>query len=121
MRLRGLGIAKAWRRLGLAKKIVVMAFAGSAVVVASFAYLAFWSLDQSTERILQERLVLATAAADSVDQYNTIILQQLDLLGQDVEPFVTKGDVDSVESILETGQGLAGSFLIDVMVVDVSG
>jgi len=121
VRLRGMGIARAWRRLGLAKKIVVMAFAGSAVVVASFAYLAFWSLDQSTGRILQERLVLATAAAESVDQFNTIVLQQLDLLGQGVVAFVKQGDVDSVESVLETGRGLAISFLKNVMVVDASG
>lgn len=121
MRFHASGIVRAWRRLSLAKKIVVLAFAGSAVVVVSFAALAIWSLDQSTQRTLQERLVLATAAADSVDHYNNLVLQQLNALSVELEGPVARGDTAETNALLKTSGDLPLVMFKDMGAADAKG
>ncbi|MDO8473212.1 MAG: histidine kinase [Dehalococcoidia bacterium] len=107
--------------MSLAKKIVVLAFAGSAVVVAGFAVLAIWSLQESSQRSLQERLVLATAAAESVDQYNATVLQQLSGIGGAVEEAISRGDMTGAGLELKSGQALPGFPFKTLFIADASG
>lgn len=116
-----MGVRRAWRRMSLAKKIVVLAFGGSAVVVASFAALAMWSLDESTNHSLDERKILATAAAESVDQYNTSIWQQLDSIGLEVAVSISKENMFDASEQLKAGQALPGFPFKILFVSDGSG
>ncbi|MBI2859766.1 MAG: HAMP domain-containing protein [Chloroflexi bacterium] len=109
-----------WRHLGLARKIVVLAFAGSAVAVSSFAILAMWSLDQSTQRTLQERKLMAIAAAESIDHYNEIVLDQLERLGDSLAPSLA-GKAPAGGPVLSTGDAVLGFRFQNLMLADASG
>ncbi len=116
------GIVSSWRRLSLAKKVVALAFAGSAVAVSSFAVLAIWSLNQSTQRTLQERLVLATAAAESVDHYNSTVLEQLSRIGDSLAPYLARpSDENGLQSVLIKGESNTGFLYDNLVVADASG
>ncbi|MBI2958579.1 MAG: GAF domain-containing protein [Chloroflexi bacterium] len=116
-----LDIGRMWRRLSLAKKIVVLAFAGSAVVVASFALLAMWSLQQSTDRSLQERLVLATAAAESVDQYNRIVFRPLVQVADAAALALENGDTSAANEALRTGPMVPGFLFRNLVIANAAG
>ncbi len=56
-----------WPDIGLRRKIAVLVIAGTLSVVGLLAYLGTAALLQNTERILQDRVVLARATASQID------------------------------------------------------
>ncbi len=56
-----------WPDVGLRTKISVLVIAGTLSLIALFVHLGKMALDQSTERILHDRVVLAQATASQID------------------------------------------------------
>src|SRR5512142_2757009 len=56
-----------WPDIGLRTKMSVLVIAGTLSLIGLFVYLETVALQQSTERILQDRVVLAQATAGQID------------------------------------------------------
>ncbi|MBI2854542.1 MAG: GAF domain-containing protein [Chloroflexi bacterium] len=104
--------------MGLTQKVVALVVVGSALVFVGFAFVGMWSLKHSTDRILQERLVLAQMAAESVDRYNSEVIQQLNRVGQLALEPMTQGDSASMDAVLKSSQALAISDFKEMFLLD---
>ncbi|MBI4282672.1 MAG: GAF domain-containing protein [Chloroflexi bacterium] len=87
--------------MNLTTRMVGLVMLGLLIVFAAFGFVSMWTLGQSTQRTLHERLLLAKVAAKSIDNYNRVILQQI----QDAvsASLLLQGDAPGQESQLLKG------------------
>lgn len=84
----------------------VLAALGLAVVFAAFSSLSLWALEQSTRRSLEERLLLAKVAAQSIDHYNRDVLNRLQKVGAGI---IHPGDMEADRAALHSAWVQLGS------------
>ena len=108
-----------WARTNLTTRISLLVVVGLLVVFAAFGFVSMWTLRQSTERTLRERLLLSEIAAESIDHYNRSVLEQLreiaDLLVADV------GDLRKTDDVLKEARIRAKSFSSEILLLDKDG
>lgn len=90
--------------MNLTGRMVLRVVLGLLVVSASFGFISMWALRQSTERTLQERLLLARVAAESIDHYNRGVMLQLAEIAGAASASLSKGDLDQAAAVLKSAQ-----------------
>ncbi|MDO8491305.1 MAG: GAF domain-containing protein [Dehalococcoidia bacterium] len=90
--------------MNLTGKMVLRVVLGLLVVSASFGFISMWALRQSTERTLQERLLLARVAAESIDHYNRGVMRQLADIATSSSIYLEDGNLEQARAILKSAQ-----------------
>ncbi len=104
-----------WGRLSLTKKMALSVVLGLLIVFAGLGFLTYWILSQSTDRTLNERLLLAQVVAGSLDHNNESMLGQLEEFSLSVAP---QTSTLSAEELSDVSSRLHAQ---EVMLVDDSG
>ncbi|MDP2948091.1 MAG: GAF domain-containing protein [Chloroflexota bacterium] len=107
-----------WRRMNLQVKIGLFVFAGLLVVFGLLGYLGLHALSQSTDRTLDERLILAETVAQGMDQTLSQSLEQLKKFATAEAVDLEDGDLAPEKEALEelyqySGPYIANTFLLD--------
>jgi nitrate/nitrite-specific signal transduction histidine kinase len=108
-----------WARTNLTTRISILVTVGLLVVFAAFGFVSMWTLRQSTERTLRERLLLTEIAAESIDHYNRSVLEQLREMA---DLFVAdSGDLRKTDDALKEARIRAKSFSSEILLLDKDG
>lgn len=75
-----------WGKLNLTRKMALSIVLGLLIVFAGSGFLTFWTLHQSSDRTLNERLLLAKVVARSLDHYNQSVIEQLQEMASSANP-----------------------------------
>lgn len=112
-------------RLNLTTKMVGLAILGLVAVIAAFVIVSQWTLDQTTKKTLQERLLIAEIAAKSIDHYNRSIWNHLEEIAASIGTDPGQGGQAQTGQVLKSARARLGAremFLLDgdgrVMAID---
>ncbi|MEK7778132.1 MAG: cache domain-containing protein, partial [Chloroflexota bacterium] len=91
-----------WARTSLTQRVMALVVFGLLLLLAAFAFISTWALRESVQRSLQERLLLAQVAAQSIDHYNRSLLAQIQEVASSKSIDLVRRDLEQETRMLES-------------------
>jgi signal transduction histidine kinase/HAMP domain-containing protein len=113
--------ARAWRRLNLWPRLVIAVTVGFVALFGIFSLLALRAVADSTDRILEERLVIARMAAGELDRLLGGAFDELETSARFARFDPTAASLEDESHLLEHAHGRLGGLSLGVHFLDAQG
>lgn len=116
-----MNVARAWSRLNLWPRLVIAVTVGFVALFAVFSLLAMRAVADSTDRILEERLVIARMAAGELDRLLGRAFEELEASSRFARFDPDASSLAAESHLLEHAHGRLGKLSVGVYFVDREG